>query len=242
MIHIDIINASTILTDTEIAAAIPALQKQITQHFYPAWGVNAHLYFVPKGHTPAKGHWWMAIMDNSDVSGALGYHDLTSEGLPIGKVFAGTDKANGLSWTVTLSHELVEMLADPDVNLSAQVDDTTFYSYETADPVEADELGYLIDGILVSDFVTPEWFENIAHPIGTKFDHLGHVTTPLQLMPGGYMSVLHIRASQGWTQIYAQVSTAQRYASRPKVGSRRERRTLSRLEWMRSTAHHDADV
>jgi len=120
MIHIDIINASTVLSDTVIAAAVPALQTQINRDFYPAWGVKANLFFVPKGHKPAKGHWWMAILDNSDVAGALGYHDLTSEGLPIGKVFAGTDMQYGLSWTVTLSHELVEMLADPTINLAAQ--------------------------------------------------------------------------------------------------------------------------
>lgn len=241
MIHIDIINASTVLGDAEIKAAIPALQKQITQHFLPAWGVNAHLYFVPSGGKPAKGHWWMAIMDNSDVAGALGYHDLTSEGLPIGKVFAATDKHYGLSWTVTISHELCEMLADPDVNLAAQISDTQFYAYETADPVEDDSLGYSIDGVLVSDFVHPEWFENLQHPAGTKFDHAGHCSKPLQLLPGGYMSVLNIRATQGWTQIFAEVKSSQeQYSKRARVGSRRERRTVPRGEWIYSTAHrHD---
>lgn len=238
MIHIDIINASTVLTDTEIASAIPALQIQINRDFYPAWGVKANLFFVAKGHKPAKGHWWMVIMDNSDISGALGYHDLTSEGLPIGKVFAATDQQYGLSWTVTLSHELVEMLADPDVNLAAQVSDAMFYSYETADPVEADALGYTIDGVLVSDFITPEWFENMPHPIGTKFDYQGHLKKPLQLAPGGYISVLNIHASQGWIQLTAQTASPQEaYGKRAKVGSRRAKRILPRREWIVSTAH-----
>jgi len=42
-----------------------------------------------------------------------GHHDLTPDGLPVGKSFAGTDKHFGHSWTVTASHELLEMLADP---------------------------------------------------------------------------------------------------------------------------------
>jgi hypothetical protein len=235
MTHIDIINASTVLTDAEIAAAVPALQKQINEHFYPAWGIKANLFFVPLGAKPRAGHWWMVLLDTSDVAGALGYHDLTSEGLPIGKVFAATDKQNGLSWTVTLSHELVEMLADPNVNLAAQVGDATFYSYETADAVEADALGYQIDGVLVSDFVFPEWFENMAHPMGTKFDHCAHVTRPLQLAPGGYISVLNVRAG-GWTQLSAQTeqSANASYGQRPKVGSRRERRILPRAQWLKS--------
>jgi hypothetical protein len=42
----------------------------------------------------------------------VGYHDLTNEGLPLGKVFAGSDMVNGYNWTVTASHELLEMLID----------------------------------------------------------------------------------------------------------------------------------
>jgi len=49
------------------------------------------------------------ILDDSDQAGALGYHDLTSDGLPIGKVFAASDLKAGTSWTVTASHELLEM-------------------------------------------------------------------------------------------------------------------------------------
>jgi hypothetical protein len=46
-------------------------------------------------------------------------HDTTPDGLPLGKVFAGTDKAFGTQWTVTASHELLEMLGDPAINLTA---------------------------------------------------------------------------------------------------------------------------
>jgi len=37
----------------------------------------------------------------------------TSEGTPLGKVFAGLDLRSGSSWTVTLSHKHLEMLTDP---------------------------------------------------------------------------------------------------------------------------------
>lgn len=237
MIHIDIINACTVLTNAEIQAAIPALQKQITRDFYPAWGIKAHLFFVPKGARPRAGHWWIAMLDDSDIAGALGYHDLAAGGLPIGKVFAATDQRYGLSWTVTLSHELLEMLVDPNVNLAAQVDDQTIFAYEACDACEADELGYRIDGVLVSDFVMPEWFENMPHAKGTRFDYGGHLKKPLALAPGGYISVLDLGGG-GWTQVTAKTrNTRKLYSYRAKVGSRRERRTLPRDQWLVSTAH-----
>jgi hypothetical protein len=36
---------------------------------------------------PAPDGWWLVFLDNSDQAGALAYHDLTNEGLPLSKVF-----------------------------------------------------------------------------------------------------------------------------------------------------------
>ena len=120
-IKISVINSSTVLSDDEVKAAVPALQKQVSRDFAPAWGIDADLTFVAKGHKPSKTTWWLIILDNSDQAGALGYHDVTSEGLPIGKVFAGSDMQYGYNWTVTASHELLEMLGDPEINLTVFV-------------------------------------------------------------------------------------------------------------------------
>src|SRR6266851_10439261 len=106
-IKIAVINASSVMTDADVQGAVPALQTQVHRDFYPPWGVDADLTFVPKGHQPPAGSWWLAILDNSDQAGALGYHDVTTEGLPLGKVIAGTDKQYGYIWTVTASHELL---------------------------------------------------------------------------------------------------------------------------------------
>ena len=96
----------------------------------------------------------MAILDDSDQAGALGYHDLTSEALPLDKVFAGTDLKYGYTWSVTARHQLLEMLADPNINLSVLLQTTetagTLYAYEVCDACESDNDGYEIgtaDGI-----------------------------------------------------------------------------------------------
>src|SRR5258708_5261525 len=139
-IRIAVINASTVLTDAQVKAAVPALQTQVHRDFAPAWGVDADLSFVPKGESPDPGAWWLVILDTSDAAGALGYHDLTNEGLPLGKVFAKSDIDLGYAWTVTASHELLEMLGDPDINLTAFVEYTDksgiLYAYEVCDACE----------------------------------------------------------------------------------------------------------
>ena len=42
-IQISVINESTILTDAEVIPVVAALQKQVTNDFRPAWGVDAEL-------------------------------------------------------------------------------------------------------------------------------------------------------------------------------------------------------
>src|SRR2546425_11594252 len=132
-IQISVINESTVLTDAEITPVVAALQKQVTNDFRPAWGVDAELTTVPKGTPAPTPSWWLVILDDSDQAGALGYHDLTSDGLPIGKIFAASDLKAGDSWSVTASHELLEMLADPNINLTVFVQDAdttgTLYAY-----------------------------------------------------------------------------------------------------------------
>ncbi len=237
-ITVAVMNASTVLTDADVKVAVPALQTQVHNHFAPAWGVDADLKFVAKGDTPPAGAWWLAVLDNSDQAGALGYHDLTNEGLPLGKVFAGTDITVGSQWTVTASHELLEMLADPDIDLSvfvqADASSGTLYAYEVCDACEDDQFGYQVDGVPVSDFVYPAWFESFRQPGTTQFDQGQHLQQPLQLLQGGYIGVFDVTAGNGWTQKLGGDGRAARYTARPRVGSRRERRRTPRDQWQKS--------
>jgi hypothetical protein len=238
-IQIAVINASTVLTDAQVQPAVSALQIQVHRDFAPVWGVDADLTFVLTGSQPAPGTWWLTILDTSDQAGALGYHDVTDQSLPLGKVFAKSDIDSGYNWTVTASHELLEMLGDPDINLTAfvQTDQNsgagTLYAYETCDACEADNYGYDINGTTVSDFVYPTWFESFPHPAGAQFDFGKYVQAPFQLLPGGYIGVYNITAGNGWQQQTAQQGPYH-YAMRARPGSRRERRRTPRNQWLKS--------
>jgi len=235
-IKVSIINSSTVLTDDQVKPVVDALQTQVHRDFDPPWGIDADLTFVPSGGQPPPGNWWLAVLDDSDQAGALGYHDVTNEGLPIGKAFAGSDIKMGYQWSVTMSHELLEMLADPEINLTVFVQPTanagTLYAYEVCDACEADEFGYRIGSVVVSDFVYPAWFESSRQPGSTQFDFGSKISKPLQLLKDGYIGTFDVKTGSGWHQLTN--AGEQRYEMRPRVGSRRERRRTPRDEWMKS--------
>ncbi len=236
-IKIAVVNESTEVSDTDVSKLVPALQKQVTNDFAPAWGVPADLRFVPKGQKPNPGEWWLVILDDADQAGALGYHDVTDEGQPLGKVFARTTRIDGGNWTVTASHELLEMLGDPEINLTVFVQDDNhsgrLYAYEVCDACEDDQFGYTIDGVLVSDFVYPAWFESFRKKNSTQFDFKNHISEPLQLIKGGYIGYFDVASGSGWQQLTAKGAPLD-YRARPRVGSRRERRRTLRNLWQAS--------
>jgi hypothetical protein len=155
------------------------------------------------------------ILDDSDMAGALGYHDDIKgpNGMPLGKVFAKTDVTHGLDWTITASHEALEMLGDPDINRVVMTDGRNFggrglimVAMENCDACEADYMAkaFRIGGakkgvdVMLSDFVTREWFEDAQ---SAKVDAYGHLQRPWQIGPQGYIGIYV--PGKGWTQAFS---------------------------------------
>lgn len=243
---IAISNESTVLSDAQLQAVIPALQKQVTNDFRAFYSIDATLEWLPHGAALTPGWWQIVVLDDPDQAGALGYHELSSQGTPLGKVFAKLGIENKSSWTITISHELLEMLGDPDINLCAQSDDGRIFAYEVCDPVEADNLGYFIDDVLVSDFVTPKWFQPSA--FGSVYSFKENIKGPYQIAIDGYISVYDGR-SASWHQISGRgryqmtgdatgdiycATTLSKVTHPIPVGSRRSRRSLHKSDWQRS--------
>lgn len=219
--HIAVINEATVFSDAEAQALIGPLQTQWNRDLLPIWFVDdARLVWVPKGKKPPAGYQWLVFLDDSDQAGALAYHDLTDQGLPLSKVFCKTILDASDSISVAASHELLEMAVDPWLNIAAQDPKGTFWAQEIADPVEDQQYGYMIDNVRVSDFVTPDWF---AHKASSKHLDFGHnETAPFQILSGGYAQYFDASAG-GWQQVTGDRVTSAR-ALHPVPGSRRERR------------------
>jgi len=135
------------------------------------------------------------LWDKTDVAGALGYHDRNNAGIPFGFVFLDIIEKFGESWTVTLSHEAMEAILDPEVNLLVQgphPEDPArdvFHWYEASDAVQAET--YEIDGVEVSNFLLPLYFTSGEEHAGRN-DFLGRAYNGQTLKsfgvnPGGYI-------------------------------------------------------
>lgn len=207
--NVAIINQSTVVTDAQVYALTYSLQLLTRNDFYPAWGIMSHVYFLDKTAPLPKGDWSLVILDNADQAGALGYHDLTSDGFPLGKVFAKTTMDAGENWTVTASHELMEMLVDPYINLTIfnQTGNNTgqILPYEICDPVQGSNCTFTIAGLTMSNFVYPTWFEGFRPANSVKFDFMGVLTQPMQVYNEGYMSYYNVPNAAGWQQTFAMV-------------------------------------
>src|SRR2546428_2377769 len=104
---------------------ISTLQTFVDDYFVPVWGTPAKLV---KTTTFRKGAWALALLDDADVANALGYHDLTPDGLPFAKVFVKSTLAVRQKVSVTACHELAEMLVDPAINLCSTGPHNLFYA------------------------------------------------------------------------------------------------------------------
>ncbi len=215
-------NKATVPLGVDFDALIAAMQVFIDDHVVPVWGTPAKLV-KSTGFKP--GAWAMVFLDNADQAGALAYHDLTPDGLPESKVFVKTTLDNHDLVSVSASHELVEMLVDPAINLmSTGPDPKVVYAYESADPVEA--LSFPVNGIAMTDFVYPSYFEAFHKKGSVQFDRLKKISKPFQILSGGYQIIFK---NGKWTQIYGSAAKKKRFLKEDRRDHRSEQRKQRKL-------------
>lgn len=178
---IAVFNQATVSLPFLLEDLIKAMQLYIDDYIYPIWGSRANLI---KTNGPMKGQWSLVFQDDADVPDALAYHDEESH-QPVSRVFVKTTLDDGEDVAVAATHELAEMMVDAPCNRYASAGDQhTMFSYEVCDPVE--DTFFPLNGLNMSNFVHPAYFE--ADPLGQgrKFDQLGVLTRPFSLTEGGY--------------------------------------------------------
>jgi hypothetical protein len=231
MPQLSVINESTAIGDAEVQSYLPAFTQQWNTDLAGVWSVEAaEFVFTAKGTQPGPGSWWLVFLDNSDQADALAYHDLTTDGMPISKVFVKTLQADNASLSVGATHELCEMAVDPWLNSAYQDTQGTFWAGEVCDPVEADQYGYNIGNVLVTDFASPNWF---AHKYSqSSFDFKGFVKSQFEVLTGGYAQTFD--PQRGWQQITGSKALSRQHVAHAAEGSRRERRSRGWRSWRRS--------
>jgi hypothetical protein len=185
---------------SDVARVAAALQRQATRDFGPVWDVEATVDAFPRLEDVPVGYWPMIVRDDIEVPGAAGIH-LDKDGQPFALITMSD------SWSLTASHELLEMLADPFGNRvipgrSPKRDQGRVeFLVEVCDPSEAAEFGYTVNDILVSDFYTPRFFD----PVRTEaagYSFTGAITKPRTILRGGYISWHEPVSDHWWQQLW----------------------------------------
>jgi hypothetical protein len=179
-----VVNESTKATDAEVKAWTDACAYQLTHQVAPAYGRKpVKVAFLPKAtHAPA-GAWVLAVLDDPDQAGALGYHSVDDMGRVYGRVFVGVCLQYGVPVSTTLSHEIVETYCDPRVDMWRDSGKGFSIAYEACDPVEGNS--YKLGEVELSDFVYPAYYRQTASS-AARLNYLDTLDEPFSLAPGGY--------------------------------------------------------
>jgi hypothetical protein len=233
-ILVDVVNAGTTVTAAEARACVSAIQTQLDRDFTPEWGIHAELRYLSPRTRPRDGAWQLVLVPNRSVD--CGYHELTREGLPLGKVFLREAAKCPSGWTSTASHELLELLVNPATTFGVVVEDRArgprVYAYEVCDPCQDDRFTYRIAGLPMSDFVHRAWFEPWRSEGDGPFDHRGMLTRPFEVPTGCYAEFLDVRRDT-WLSNWGGKETPRLnvYGVNDRGGSRLGLRNKGREAW-----------
>jgi hypothetical protein len=193
-VHVALVSATDQTDPQEMSHVAAALQKQASRDLAPLWLISATVDVFPSLRNVPAGYWPVVIVD--DVKGAAGYHQDR-----FGHPYALVEYSR--SWSLTASHEALEMLCDPWGRRTAagrspkpdqgQVE----FLVEACDPCEAARYAYTINGVLVSDFITPEFYDP-RQTHGARYSFTGAITRPREVLPGGYISWWEPRSNHVW--------------------------------------------
>jgi hypothetical protein len=195
VIQVGLVDTSGKLESDLVEATAAALNTQVMRDLPQFWTVQATVRHLPNPKKIPVGVWPVLLVPRLPP-GEGGVH-LTRKNQPYSLVI-GTPDSN--DWTIDASHETLEMLVDPWGNrlqssraikiAGKDVEDVAGefeYLVEACDPCEANQYAYSINGIAVSDFITPHFYDPVTAE-GTRYSFGGNITRPRQILPGGYIS------------------------------------------------------
>jgi hypothetical protein len=237
--RLTIANISKTIAAADFEEVGEAIIRQVSEHFDPEWNVRATLRMVPYDITAPQTIDGLqdAILylgDSSQdpttgVDGLLGYHSKTHGNIPYGFVYLDVCAEYGSAWPTCLSHETLELLADPTAALTvtgpAPAGHTghVYYDLEVCDPTQGDS--YRIDDVEVSNFVCRSYFGLAGGSGQTNFQQLP--LEPFGVRPGGY---LQFEDGGRAFQLKGDKVTDQHLAARAKMKlGRRNTRRAARL-------------
>jgi hypothetical protein len=206
--HVAIVSLTREIPTRTILQAAAALQKQVTRDFTPFWGLRATVNaFEDLTSVPSDYRQVIVFADPDELRGPLesvvGEQQAAQlidqfergrlEGLHLQSLtrepFALVEASD--IWSVTLSHEVLEMIADPYGNRLVaaahplNAPQRVKYVLEVCDPCQM--MWYPVNGVPVCDFYVPRYFDPVEVP-RSRYSFTGTLERPLHILDGGFLS------------------------------------------------------
>lgn len=163
-----------------LQSAAAALNIQVTRDLTQFWTVQASVAYLPSPKKIPAGVWPVFIVKSLPPDEG-GFH-MDKHNQPYAEIIGSSQSDE---WTIDASHEILEMLVDPygnrlqnstsiEITDGKIVDGTGEFGYlvEACDPCEADNYSYAIQGVAVSDFITPHFYDPVTTD-GTRYSFTG---------------------------------------------------------------------
>jgi hypothetical protein len=201
--HVALVSESQSVKLGDVMKVAAALQKQATRDVAPIWNLSATVDGFERLEDVPLDYWPMIVRDDIKQRGAAGVH-LDKNCQPFALITAADDLDG---WSQTASHEALEMLVDPFGDKLIAGDSPkadqgrVLFLVEVSDPSEAKEFGYTVNGVLVSDFYTPNYFYPIQAS-GVRYSYTGAIERPRQVLKGGYLSWKDVVSDNWWQETW----------------------------------------
>lgn len=180
-----LISQSSHVSQSDLAGYVGPYQAYVDgwiTKYYPT--ARAKIVAPSSGRAPT-GAWIMHFLDNLNQPGALGYHS-DSHHKPVAYIDASQEPM------FTGSHELAEMLGDPNGNNTyiapspdpADKGKEVEILDELCDPCEDNSFAIEVDGVPLSDFITPNFGNGSSGP----YDAAEKLTKAREVAINGYIS------------------------------------------------------
>jgi hypothetical protein len=199
-VHVGLVSESASISASALNRTAAALQKQVTRDYTPIWKVIATVSAFSTLDDLPNGYWPVIVMDDIHTSGAAGVHQ-DKNGQPYALV------QSGASWSLTASHETLEMLTDPFGNRLVsgrspkRGQGRVEFLVEVCDPSEDASYAYTANGVTVSDFITPAFYDPVTSPT-VRYSFTGAIKAPRTILKGGYMSWHDPISDHWWQQVW----------------------------------------
>ncbi|HYI10888.1 MAG TPA: hypothetical protein VEK57_17645 [Thermoanaerobaculia bacterium] len=222
------------ISDPDLLAAIRAINQQIEYDFVPYWNMPATLRLEgtllkqPRANASAavmRGDAVLYVSSATAKGDPEGFHDRNFRGIPYGVVYSEISEQTGDPWSVTFSHEALELIADPQANnyvMGPAPHDRrkkVFFWFEMCDAVSSQT--YKIGDIALQNFVLPAYFEP---PVpGARTNFLGTELEPFGIASESYVGY-YDPAKQSQETAHVDVKGKARHEIRKKLGHTRSHR------------------